>query len=434
MAARTLAALAIVVWLVGCATTGGPGNQPDPNAPPQAGGPQRPGVTPGQRAASALEGALMGAVIGGQMGPIGMAVGAASALIYGAVTGKVPFQSGPSTYGGGGYGGGPSERDREDALEHEIEQEMARQASLETEIEDELLRQEELLREIDRDDTLGAIDEPPLDSADPVPAEAALDPAGADPRSAPSAPRDRNLPPIVFDEEQVEIRKGTWDNDEDLDVVKRSLDADRDGAPEQVRYVDARTGGMVYKEQDRDYDGQIDAWQSYQGGQVDARQLDENDDGAPDVWEHYEGGRMISREVDRDGDGTRDAFFDFEGGALVEERHDTNGDGRIDLVVTYSNKVRVRAEEDTSHDGRIDTWTTYQVAGSDEIVLRIERDKNGDGRPNLFEDYQPNAEGKAQIVRREEDVNADGDIDVTSHYENGKLVRREVTDPGLVPL
>jgi hypothetical protein len=31
-------------------------------------------------------------------------------------------------------------------------------------------------------------------------------------------------------------------------------------------------------------------------------------------------------------------------------------------------------------------------------------------------------------------VNGDGSIDVTSVYEGGKLVRREVTDPGLVPL
>jgi hypothetical protein len=35
---------------------------------------------------------------------------------------------------------------------------------------------------------------------------------------------------------------------------------------------------------------------------------------------------------------------------------------------------------------------------------------------------------------REEDVTGDGKIDITSIYENGKLVRREIADPSLVPL
>ena len=38
------------------------------------------------------------------------------------------------------------------------------------------------------------------------------------------------------------------------------------------------------------------------------------------------------------------------------------------------------------------------------------------------------------IARREEDVNGDGVADVKSIYEDGKLVRREISDPALVPL
>jgi len=426
MVARTIAAALVVLWLAGCASTG-TSVPPDPNDPNATS--QRPGVSIGQRAASALEGALMGAVIGGQMGPIGAAVGAASAMIYSAITGQVPFSSGPS-WGGGNA---PTEQDREVSLEQEIEEEMARQASLETEIEDELSRQEELLRQIDDDDSIPGAEEAAAPTpVDPIPAEP-LEATEVDPRAAPNAPKDRVLPAIVFDEQRIEVEKGTWDNDRDLDVVQRSLDADRDGTPEQVRYVDPVSGRMIRKEQDRDYDGRIDAWQSYEGGGIAERQLDENDDGRPDVWETYSGGKMSTREVDRDQDGQRDAFFDFENGSLVEERHDTNGDGRIDLVVTYRDRVRIRAEEDTSHDGRMDTWTTYQIAGDKEVIARIERDKDGSGQPNVFEIFEPK-EGKAQLAKREEDVNGDGNIDVTSVYENGKLVRREVTDPGLVPL
>jgi len=38
------------------------------------------------------------------------------------------------------------------------------------------------------------------------------------------------------------------------------------------------------------------------------------------------------------------------------------------------------------------------------------------------------------LARREEDRNGDGTPDITSIYENGKLVRREISDPALVPL
>ena len=63
----------------------------------------------------------------------------------------------------------------------------------------------------------------------------------------------------------------------------------------------------------------------------------------------------------------------------------------------------------------------------------VERDKNASGSPNVFETYEP-SDGKPQLVRREEDVNGDGSIDIISVYENGRLVSREVSDPALMPL
>ena len=80
-----------------------------------------------------------------------------------------------------------------------------------------------------------------------------------------------------------------------------------------------------------------------------------------------------------------------------------------------------------------DVSIAYQVVGDEEIIARIERDKEGTGTPNVFETYEP-ADGKPQLARREEDVNGDGQIDIISVYENGRLVRREVSDPALMPL
>jgi len=101
--------------------------------------------------------------------------------------------------------------------------------------------------------------------------------------------------------------------------------------------------------------------------------------------------------------------------------------------VAYENRVRVRSEEDRDKDGTMDTWTTWAVVDGEEVVARVERDENGDGQPNVFEEYRT-VDGETALARREKDVNADGEIDITSVYEDGKLVRREVTDPALVPL
>jgi antitoxin component YwqK of YwqJK toxin-antitoxin module len=366
---------------------------------------------------------LMGAIIGSQAGPLGAAVGARTLLIYSAITGEVPLQ------GGSAPRSGRSEAQREEELEQQIETEIARQDSLEAEIEAELRRQEELLRQIERDDALRTEAEAAEEETDD---ETLV--ARADPRAAPAAPKERDLPLSIFDEEQRTVAKGKWGNDREIDIVARSLDADRDGNPEEVRYYDATTGRILRKEEDKNYDGTIDTWSSYESGVLVEIQKDNNGDGQTDEWQRYgSNGRMIAREVDRNYDGNVDAFFVFEGGSLVEERHDGNSDGSVDRIVRYEARVIVSSEEDRNHDGGMDTWTTFETVGGKEVIVRIEKDTTGDGKPDTFETYEQIA-GKPTIKQREEDKNADGSIDVRSVYENGKLKQREISDPALVPL
>lgn len=418
-------ALATVV-ATGCASTSGSGAGPDPadpgNAPPPVSG----SPSAGERAQSAMEGMLMGAIIGGQAGPIGAAVGAASLLIYSAITGEVPFQ-GPA--GSAPGGGGRSESEREAEMERQIEDEIARQDSLESEIEAELRRQEELLDQIERDEAIRSASRTPV----PEPSEGELL-AAADPRVAPRAPEDRELPAAIFEEERRTIRKGEWDNRRKLEVTARSLDADRDGNPEQVRYHDARTGVLLRKEEDRDYDGRMDSWTVYESGLVSEVVRDNDGDSVADEWQKFgRDGVMSSREVDRDSDGTRDAFYRFEAGSLVEERHDLDSNGSVDRIIVYEDRRLARAEEDRDRDGAIDTWTSYRVSGDREVVDRIEKDTTGDGKRDTFEVYEQ-VGGKLSLKTRDEDKNADGVIDVKSVYENGKLKQREISDPAMVPL
>ena len=400
----------------GCAT-GGPA--PDPNT---GKGPPAQGPSMGDRGQAALEGMLMGAIIGGQMGPIGAAVGAGAMLIYGAMTGNVPL-------GGGGASSGPrNEREREADLESQIEQEMQRQSSLESEIEAELRRQEDLLAKIDQGDAVQtALDaEKAADLSDEEAAEL------TDTRTAPRAPKDRDLPDYIFDVSTVNVPRGQWGNDKAIRAARRSLDADRDGKPEEVRYFDEQ-GQYVRKEEDRDYDGKMDAWSTYRGGQLVTREIDANGDGVPDTFERYAGARMTSREVDRNHDGKRDAFYEYQNDSLLAERHDTDYDGQIDFVVQYKDRRRVASEEDADKDGRTDTWTRYGPDGDEDVIVRVERDQSGDGKPDTFEAYT-RKNGQTVIAKREEDKNGDGVVDIISIYEDGKLVRREISDPAMMPL
>ncbi|MDP6075041.1 MAG: hypothetical protein QGI26_08635 [Myxococcota bacterium] len=402
---------------------------PDPTAQTQTGN----SISAANRAQTALESMMMGAVVGSIMGPIGMAAGAGTALIYGAVTGNVLFSGSGGRVGGGGYGTGPGpsghEAQREASLEAQLDGQVARGDALEDEIEAELQRQELLLDQLEHQETLrnsaqAAIDTPITD--------ADLQ-RRVDPRSAPLAPKDRPLPAAIFEEESTTIPKKSWDNDKKLKVVKRSLDADRDGNPEQVRYFDQKSGKLIRKEQDRDYDGKIDSWTVYEADRVVSRNLDNDGNGKLDVWEFYAQGRMTRREVDRDGDGVRDAFYTYSGDELVQEHHDADNDGKPDLRVTYESRRRVATEEDTDRNGAMDSWTRWAAIGDREIMVRTERDTDGDGKRDVFETYEPEA-GRPILAKREEDKDGDGNIDVTSIYENGKLKSREISDPGLVPL
>jgi len=430
-----IAALAVAPGLAGCATAGGSAQEPSPQAaeadtPPPGGEDSDTSFGSGvsERAQNAVEGLLLGAVVGAQAGPFGAAAGAGALMLYAAVTGHVPLS--------GGAVQAPSRPDVEEAerrreeeleeeLDHELDDEVERARELEQQIQAELDRQERLLEQMAAERSAGARSGATggdLDLSD-----------RANPRIAPRPPEDRELPLALFEKQTLEIPAGQWGNARDLTAIARSLDADEDGHPEQIRYFDELDGAYLRKEQDRDYDGRIDAWHDFEDGALVRRVLDEGGDGEPDVWESYRDGRMSQREVDRDEDGLRDAFYTFAGDSLIQEEHDSNADGDADLIVTYQDRVRVRVEEDRDLDGRFDHWTDYRAVGSRELVWRVERDTSGDGKIDLSEFFDTET-GEPVIARREEDKNGDGEADVVSIYRNGKLVRREINDPDLVPL
>ncbi len=388
---------------------------PQPSTPPQ--------VTLTQRAQSATEGLLIGGIVGSQAGPIGAIVVGGLGMIYGAATGEAPLQG-----GGGKSKPNKSESEREEELDKQIESGETRQAALEDAIQEELERQEDLLRQIEIEEA-GRADTETTSIAATAPDASSQ----TNPRISPSAPQERELALSLFEEKQTTIPKGQWGNTKEIRVLRYTIDADHDKKPEEIRYLDLSTGQLLRIEKDQNYDGTIDLISLYQNHQLTQRNLDTNNDGKLDVWEKYTNSRMTYREIDRNFDGISDAFYLYHGEWLSEERHDSNGDSKIDRLLFYANGTLARSEEDRDRNGSFDTWTTYQTSDGQEFVARIERDTNGDGKRDFFETYA--FDGTQALLRqREEDTNGDGSIDITSFYEKGKLVRREVADPALVPL
>ena len=339
--------------------------------------------------------------------------GAGTLLVYTAITGGQLFDSGYTSPA-------PTKPGRWTS-----ESEQSRGRSLEAQIEEELRRQQVAIDSLDSD----LPEQPTVESL--ITGHSAAE--RANPRVAPDAPKDRELPISVFEIEPVTIMAGSWKNEETIQVTRGVLDADRDGVPEQIRFFDPDSMLLLRLEQDSNFDGNLDIWNTYTEGKLTARVRDTSGDGNADVWERYKDDRMTHRTIDRDHDGIADAFYIYGGGILVEERHDANNDGIVDRQISYQNLFRVRAEEDRDRDGNMDVWTTYGISHGKEVVERVERSTKGSGPPDRIETYDTST-GKSQLSKLEEDRDGDGTIDVTSRYENGKLVQREISDPDLAPL
>jgi hypothetical protein len=85
----------------------------------------------------------------------------------------------------------------------------------------------------------------------------------------------------------------------------------------------------------------------------------------------------------------------------------------------------VRVEIDEDSDGHPERILHYR----DERVAGEARDTNGDGRLDTFD----RIDAAGRVAMREEDVDGDGAIDVRSVYEAGRLIRRELSRPELLP-
>jgi len=135
-------------------------------------------------------------------------------------------------------------------------------------------------------------------------------------------------------------------------------------------------------------------------------------------------GRLpILVEEDSSGDGRLDRWTAYAGGvrtATWEERH---VDGLPDLHVVYDRDglAMVRVEFDDGGDGRPDRSYRYV----DGLLAHASLDVDGDGRFDRFDHFD--AQGRVEL--RDEDLTGDGRIDVRTTFRDGRVLKREISDP-----
>ena len=141
----------------------------------------------------------------------------------------------------------------------------------------------------------------------------------ADPRIAPQAPEDRQLPLAIFDQAEAEDRARRVERARAHRGRVQPSTPTRDEAPEQIRYYDRRHERAVcaigarprLQRQDRRAGRTTTA-----GALVRAHARRGRRRRSPTPGSSTRDGRMTSREVDRNRDGKRDAFYTYQADSL----------------------------------------------------------------------------------------------------------------------
>jgi tetratricopeptide (TPR) repeat protein len=162
-------------------------------------------------------------------------------------------------------------------------------------------------------------------------------------------------------------------------------------------------------------------------GGIEARGLYAAEGGIVAVYYFPAGSETpLLREEDLDHDGRPDRWIAYAGDARRELLEDRSGDGRPDVQVRFAPDAEAveRIALDPDDDGRPERVFQY----ADGRLASESRDTDGDGALDRFETF----DAAGAVTAREEDLNADGRIDVKSQFKDGRLVSREIEDPAVV--
>ena len=141
-----------------------------------------------------------------------------------------------------------------------------------------------------------------------------------------------------------------------------------------------RTGPMRADDQtyeyDYNHDGRPDHFFIYRNDVISRAEVDRNGDGKIDEWETYDReGRIERVEQDNNFDGRPDAWSLYKNGMIESSRHDTDFDGRPDWFGTYKNGICVRMDCRPNESGIVVRREIYEHGALREEWV----DENQDG-------------------------------------------------------
>lgn len=256
---------------------------------------------------------------------------------------------------------------QEAQLNNQIQTEQAKDKDLEAKVEQELERQRNLENQLGTSVASNSAPEAPAQSAQSAPARV----------NGTAINVSEKSPPIAL-----------------ASVVKKDTVRTSPSAP--FKNVEVK---------DINGDGIADLWIYYnplKPGEIVRQEESTHWDGKVDSWSYFKDGQLVRREVDTKGRGAADTVYYYDNNQMVREERDERAAGYASLRVLYQNGRRAKLEEDSSGAGKMNHWIYYDPSTDGEVVLKEERDLNGDGI-----------------------------VDVWAYYENGRLVRQDVSAVGL---
>jgi hypothetical protein len=160
--------------------------------------------------------------------------------------------------------------------------------------------------------------------------------------------------------------------------VKRTLDADRDGKPEEIRCFDEKSVMIRQGAGPGLADGATDTWSTYERRQLTRRILTAMPTDAPTPGEH-ENARMTSRETIGIRTARSDALQQLRGGRADRGEARRRQRRRHRSRSTYQNKLRVRSVEDRDRDGNLipDRVPEQLRRGAGRAVRRTPTERQG---------------------------------------------------------